>query len=184
VFRGLVQNTVGGFNFSTPSLNAPTWVSHENVTSSGDVTTASNAWIYSTLSFAANSTAATASSVQGAFPLNSTWVASAGIPLSIAWLSPVSTSGNVLWQIQGQCVATGATPANFGSPAALTASAAAGTVNVWTYAATLTLTTSNVLSGCAANGTFMFRLFRDHQNGSDTMTGAAEMVSASFGLTQ
>ena len=183
-FRTLVQATIAGANLSLPSVNAPTATSHENVTNSGNPSQTANAWNYGTLSFAANASAATAQSVQGAIPLASTWSATAGIPLSIVWLAPVSTTGNTLWQIQGQCVATGATPGAFGSATALTASTVAGTVNLWTYAATLMMTTSTVLSGCAAGDTFLFRLFRDHQNAADTMTGAAELISASFGVTE
>jgi hypothetical protein len=182
VFRVLNQNTVAGVNFSIPAANAPTLTSVEGA-SSGDVTTASSAWNYGTLSFAKNGTAATSQSVQGAIPLASTWTSTAGVTLLVKWRAAAIT-GNVLWQIQGQCVGTGALPGNFGAAVAMTASTAAGTTLQWTDTALSTLTTANVLSGCAAGNVFLFRLFRDGTNAGDTMLGAAEMVMASFGVTQ
>jgi hypothetical protein len=182
IFRGLNQNTVAGWNVSLPGSNAPTLTSVEGA-SSGDVTTLTSAWNYSTLSFAANSTANTANSAQGTIPLVSTAVLSSGITLQLTWRTSAIT-GNALWQIQGQCVATGAVPGSFSASTALTASTAAGTTLQWTQTAVLTMTTSNALSGCAAGNIFMFRLYRDHQNASDTITATEELIQAVFGVTQ
>jgi hypothetical protein len=183
-FRSINQNTISGSNFSIPASNAPTPVSVEGA-SSGDITTLSSAWNYGTLSFAANSTSNTANSVQGMIPLASTWSSSAGITLQITWRTS-ATSNAVVWAIQGQCVASGALPGSFSSGTAMSASTAAGTTEQWTATSTLTMTTSNVLSGCSAGNDFMFRLYRDHQisGGADTLTSAAELVQAVFGVTQ
>lgn len=178
VFRTVSQNTIAGSNFSLPQNNPPTAISVEGA-NAGDVTAVSSSWSYGTLAFAENSTANTSNSVQGAFPLPSDWSGSTnGMVVVVRWRA-ASTSGNVLWQIQSQCVAAGGVPGNFGSPQAFTASAAAGVTLQWTLA-TKTFTTSDLLSGCTADNLFMFRLFRDATNAADTMTGAAELVTASF----
>ena len=181
-FRGLNQNTVGGFNLSAPEANAPTAVSIEGA-SSGDITSVGSAWNYSTLSFAANASAATGQSGEGSIYIPITWTASDGFKANVTWRTS-ATTGNVLWQIQGQCVATTGIPGNFSVPTAFAASTANGTTLHFTQTSELSLTTSNVLAGCAAGNVFLFRFFRDHQNGSDTLTSAAELVILDFSVIQ
>jgi hypothetical protein len=194
VFRAINQNTVGGSNFSIPANNGPGCtgspcigpqaVSVEGA-SSGDVTTLSSAWNFATLPFAANSAANLAQNVEGTVNLAATWSSSAGITLQITWRA-AATSGNALWQIQGQCVATGGIPGTFNASKALTASAANGTTLHETNTAVLTMTTSDALASCtgSAQAIFMFRIFRDHTAGADTITGSVELVQAAFGVTQ
>jgi hypothetical protein len=181
VFRSLSQNTIAGSNFSLPAVNAPSGVSVEGP-NSGNATTSAAAWTFGTLSFAANSTPATAQSVQGAIYLSPTWSASAGITLENTWRTS-ATSGAVVWQIQGQCVGSGA-PASFGTPIAMSPSAANPSPFAWTNTATTILSPSDVLAGCSPGNWFLFRLFRDAQNPSDTVNAAAELVASVFGVTQ
>jgi hypothetical protein len=184
IFRSINQNTISGSNFSLPASNAPTAVSVEGAFS-GDITTLTPAWNFGTLSFAQNASAATANSVEGTVNLAPTWSSSAGITLQITWRA-AAISGNALWKIQGQCVATGGIPGSFNPSKALTASTANGTTLNWTNTAVLTMTTSDALAGCtgSAQATFLFRIFRDHQDAGDTITGAIELVQAVFGVVQ
>lgn len=87
-----------------------------------------------------------------------------------------------MWQIQGQCIATAESPGSFGSASTFTTFT--NTDTSWGDVATKTLTTSDVLSGCAASEMFLFRLFRDAQHASDTLAAAVELILADFQLSQ
>lgn len=176
------QQGAASTGFALPSSNAPapTCVTGSNA---GDVTQANSAWNFGTLSFAKNTTAATAQSVQGSFVLPPYWDSSANIPVDVRWRTS-ATSGDVVWQIQGQCVADGEIPGSFSSPAAFAADTAKGAAWQFNDVTTKNLTTSDVLAGCAAGKTFLFRLFRDGTNTSDTLAAAGELISVRFQVTR
>lgn len=182
IFRAINQNGVPGANFSLPLSNPPVENSFEG-TNSGNPSVGSAAWNYGTLSFAANSSSATAQSAEGAIYFPSTWNAASGLTINGAWLT-TSTGGSVVWQIQGQCVGAGAAPGNFGGPVALAPSAADANAGNWTQLAPLALTTSDALAGCRPGSLFLFRFFRDHQNVSDTLSDAAQLVYLDFGAVE
>jgi hypothetical protein len=182
IFRALCQNTVAGPNFSTPASNPPTFTCVTGA-NAGDVSAAATAWNYALLSFAENASEATSQSVQGMIPLPSTWSSAAGIAVDLTWRTS-ATSGDVLWRIQGQCVADAEVPGNFGSVSSFTADTAKGTTLQWNSVPTKTLTTGDVLSGCAAGETFLFRLWRDATQAGDTLAAAADLMAARFTLTR
>lgn len=183
VFRVLNQNTAA--NLFLPATNAPTLVFVEGV-NSGDVTTTATAWNYGTLSFAENGSSATSQSVQGAIQIGPSATSASVV---VMWRA-VPTSGNVVWKLQGQCVGPVALPAAktqpgaFGSPVSFVASGAgtSGSLN-WVKTTALTITTADMLAGCGGQ-IFLFRLFRDATDAGDTLVGAAELISATFGVTQ
>lgn len=182
VFRTLCQNTIAGPNFSTPATNAPTFTCVTGA-NAGDVSTAITAWNFGTLSFAENATEAAGQSVQGMIPLVSTWVSADGIKVDLTWRTS-AVAGDVLWRVQGQCVADAEVPGNFGTASNFTADTAKGTTLQWNAVTQKTLTTADVLSGCAAGETFLFRLWRDATQAGDTLAAAAELISARFTLTR
>lgn len=174
------QNGAAGTGFALPAANAPsaTCVTGANA---GDPSTASSAWNYGVLSFTENASAATANSVQGRIKLHASADLTTGNSVVINWRTSAIT-GDVVWQIQGQCIADGEVPGNFGTAAAFTADTAKGTTLQWNNTAALTIGTSDVLTGCAAGETFLYRLFRDATHASDTLAATADLISVQFNL--
>jgi hypothetical protein len=66
---------------------------------------------------------------------------------------------------------------------AFTADAAKGTALQLNDTATRTLSTADVLAGCAERKWFLLRFFRDATHPSDTLGAAAELVNLRFRVT-
>lgn len=163
-FGGNCQGATASVVLATPSTNAPT----ARCINSG-----------TTIFGVADFDAATDQSVQGHFPLPADWDSGIPVIVDIRWLAP-SATGDVVWGIQGICAAVGESAVSpvFSSAQTVTDSAQtpANSVNN----ASITLSTSNVMAGCAPSEEFFFRFFRDADNGSDSMAGAASLVWLSF----
>lgn len=185
IFRGVDQNTVAGWGVSFPSTGGggPTLVPVEGA-SSGDVTTAAGAGLDSYMSFAKNASNATANSIQILLKIPSTWSGSTQTATLDLRARSSATTGNMFFQVSGSCSTPPAVPPSFSSAVSFTAKTVGGTTLQWVDVATLTLTTSDVLSGCLANDTLRLRLWRQGNSGSDTLAATAEVAIIDVGLAQ
>lgn len=113
-------------------------------------------------------------SIQDRFKLDTTALATA-INLNIKWRA-AATSGNVVWQLAGICVADAETlDPSFATAQTVTDTAKGTTLQVNdAQIATLTVTS------CAAGETYFFRFFRDRTHASDTITGIVKLLSLEF----
>lgn len=92
----------------------------------------------------------------------------------------IATSGNVVWAAQTVCVGPGET----GDPsfnAAQTVTDAAQATTLQDNDATISSVTT---TGCAAGERFIIKIFRDADNGSDSMNGDAWLVSLAVEITR
>jgi hypothetical protein len=89
----------------------------------------------------------------------------------IEWRT-TATTGNVVWQIQTACAATGGTMDPAWNTAQTVTTAAQGTAN----RRNITTFTGLTTTGCAAGNTFFFRLVRDPAHASDTIAASAEFI--------
>ncbi len=152
------QGTSAFTAFATPVANAPaaTCVTGTN----------SN---YATLDFDAG----TDESVQWHFRLPKFWVGN--IDLDIRWRA-AATSGSVVWAVQTACVADGETGDPSWNTASTVTDAAKGTTLWFNDAAMTTIT----VTGCAAAEELLFKFYRDADNGSDDMSGDAQLLWIQF----
>jgi hypothetical protein len=172
-FRALCQNTVAGANFSLlPGISSNPAI--QNCDPSN---------YFGGLSFAANTSPSTSNDAYGMVYLPPTWSNTANVSANLKWRT-VGTSGSVVFQLSGQCVAPGGKPGNFGAPLPFPASPAAGLAFGWTDATGMTLTTANVMSGCVAGDVFLFRIFRDHTTGGDTLPVGADLILLDLAVVQ
>lgn len=98
------------------------------------------------------------------------------IDVTIKWLA-ASTTGNVVWSVSTICVADAETDDPAFNTASSVTDGAKGTT-LQTNDATISALT---ITGCAAGELLHVRVFRDADNGSDTMTGNARLIG--IGLT-
>ena len=97
-----------------------------------------------------------------------------GIAVRIYWIATSATSGDVVWNTSFERGTTDLDTDSF-------ATAVAGTATTNGTSGIITVTTINhsgsEIDGLVAGDAFRFRLLRDADNGSDTMTGDAEVVA-------
>ena len=94
------------------------------------------------------------------------------INVRFTWRS-IATSGSVVWGIQTTCIGVGETADPAFNVAQTVTDAANGTTLTDNDATISSLTAT----GCSANEQLRLRIFRDADNGSDTMTGDAWLSS-------
>jgi len=99
-------------------------------------------------------------------------VLGSGLTARINWTATTATTGNCVWGIQYEKMNTDIDSDSFAT-AATTTSATNATSGIIT---TTTITTTNI-DGLAAGDPYRLKVFRDAANGSDTMTGDAELIS-------
>ena len=150
------QGTSSALGFNNPTTNAP----------AANCVTGTN-----TIHGVADFDAATDESVQGNFTLPSDWTGN--IDIDLYWYA-AATTGDVIWGLQTICVATGETL----DPAFNTAQTVTDTVQGTTNQLNIASITTVTVTGCAAGERFFFKLYRDADNASDTMSGDARLVSA------
>jgi hypothetical protein len=103
-----------------------------------------------------------------------------GSPISLTFTWRVNaTSGNVVWQVQTACVASGEVGDPSWNGASTVTDAALGTANWWNAAAI----TSVTVTGCAVSEELLFRVFRDRAHASDTLGAVApELIGVNWKL--
>jgi hypothetical protein len=102
-----------------------------------------------------------------------------GLTLTICWSGATATSGNVVWNAQIERIddeGLDIDADSFASAQAVTAAAPA-TTGMMQYSA-ITFTSGAQMDSLAAGELFRLKLTRDADNGSDTMTGFAELHGA------
>jgi hypothetical protein len=99
-------------------------------------------------------------------------VLTSGLKIIIKWMATSATSGNVVWGAQVERCNTDLDSDSFDTAATAT-SAANGTSGVITSE---TITQTNI-DGVAAGELFRLKVYRDADNGSDSMTGDAEIIA-------
>lgn len=97
-----------------------------------------------------------------------------GFFVEISWAATSATSGNVIWQIQFEDTGSGLDLDADSFATAVTATAAAQSASGVLRFTSFSVTGAS-LDGLAAYDTFRLRVTRDADNGSDTMTGDAEL---------
>jgi hypothetical protein len=101
-----------------------------------------------------------------------------GITLSLLWASASATSGNVVWAAsfeRFQSNTTSLDSDSFASEQSITV-ACPGTSGLGFYS-TIAFTDGSQINSIAVGERFRLKIRRDAANGSDTMTGNAEIVS-------
>jgi hypothetical protein len=94
-----------------------------------------------------------------------------GLKIRLHWMATTATSGNVVWDVSLERMTTDLDSDDFGAIASGTA-AANGTSGILTVTE-ITLTT---IDSVTAGDGYRLKVTRDANNGSDTMTGDAELV--------
>lgn len=108
------------------------------------------------------------------FPTSAT-----AINVRFTWRA-IATSGSVVWGIQTACIADGET----GDPSFNTAQTVTDTAKGTTLQDNDATISSLTTTGCAAGERMMLKIYRDADNGSDTMTGDAWLVSVAVEITR
>jgi hypothetical protein len=101
-----------------------------------------------------------------------------GITITLVWAATIATSGDVVWNTAIERMEAGGTDIDADSFA--TANAATATTNATSGALTYTTiahTSGAQMDSLAAGEAFRLKVTRDADNGSDTMTGDAELVA-------
>lgn len=100
----------------------------------------------------------------------------AGITVYLYWAATSATSGNVMWQASVEsCAAQDTDSDGFATAQAFAAAAANGTSGVLTKSS-LNISNGANMDSLAAGDMFRLKITRDAANGSDTMTGDAELM--------
>jgi hypothetical protein len=102
----------------------------------------------------------------------------AGITVMLYWAGTSATSGNVMWQAALEAAAAGSQDTDsdgFATAQAFSAAAANGTSGVLTKSS-LNISNGANMDSIAAGDMFRLKITRDAANGSDTMTGDAELM--------
>lgn len=105
--------------------------------------------------------------------------AGGGLTAVIAWMAATATSGNVMWKAAIMRLAAGGDDLDadsFATAQAASAAAADATSGKLTYT-TITLSNGANIDSLAIGEAFRLEITRDAANGSDTMTGYAQLVS-------
>lgn len=103
------------------------------------------------------------------FALPSDWTGA--VDVRFIWRTS-ATTGNVVWTVQGACVAAGGSiDPVLGNSSSVTSAAQATTNRV--SIATLSGVT---MTGCSAGNVWFYRIARDGTNASDTLAAAAELL--------
>ncbi len=162
------QAGTASLGFNTPSSGAAT------VTSNGTTVISAHP------SFADSET----EEVQFHVPLLD-WDSSASVEIIGKWRT-TATSGNVVWQVQGVCLADAeVVPTAYSSTADTVTDAAKGTtLQANDFSLTLSTLSNHSLATCASGEELYLRFFRDPTNGSDTIAAAAELISMSIRYRQ
>lgn len=102
--------------------------------------------------------------------------AGGGITATYVWAGSTATSGNVVWQgaFERGDTATDIDADSFATANSATG-AASGTSGAPTYTS-IAFTSGAQMDSLAAGESFRFKVTRDAANGSDTMTGDAELI--------
>lgn len=103
-----------------------------------------------------------------------------GLTLVLAWMAATATSGNVMWKASIERLDAGGQDLDsdgFATAQAAAAAAANAASGVLTYT-TITFSAGANMDSLAIGEAFRLRVTRDAANGSDTMTGYAQLVSA------
>ncbi len=102
--------------------------------------------------------------------------AGGGVTATLVWMASTATSGNCVWNAQ---IERGDTGTDMDSDSFATAQAAtgaaSGTSGAPTYTA-ITFTSGANMDSLAVGEAFRLKVTRDADNGSDTMTGDAELL--------
>lgn len=104
--------------------------------------------------------------------------AGGGLTVYIHWAATTATTGNVVWNAAFERIGEGSQDIDsdgFASAQAATATAPGTSGNVDIQA--ITFTDGAQMDNIAAGESFRLRITRDADNGSDTMTGDAELVA-------
>lgn len=100
-----------------------------------------------------------------------------GLNVKLIWAATSATSGNVIWEVSFERINAGALDLDSDSFAsAVTASAAADSVSGETTETTIAVSDGASMDSLAAGEMFRLKVNRDANNGSDTMTGDAELL--------
>jgi hypothetical protein len=95
-----------------------------------------------------------------------------GLKIRLHWMATTATSGNCVWDVSLERMTTDLDTDSFGTIASATA-AANGTSGILTVTE-ITLTT---IDSVTAGDSYRLKVTRDANNGSDTMSGDAELVT-------
>jgi hypothetical protein len=181
-YRVVAQNTVAGGNFSLAPANFANWVGGTTSappqgvavqdTNSGNAAQTGSAEYFGGAPLFPNSTLATAAVGDLRKILPPSWISGSGLSIVVWMYTPRSTSytGNVVLNFRAQCVASGSTIGSYSAVKSTTITPGAAGVHLATV---ISLTTSDVLSGCGANQMLWLQVFRDHSNASDTYNDTA-----------
>lgn len=100
-----------------------------------------------------------------------------GLTVTLMWMAATATSGNVVWNAAFERMDDETTDLDADSFAAVQAATAAapGTTGMVQYTA-ITFTNGAQMDSVAAGEAFRLKISRDADNGSDTMTGNAQLL--------
>lgn len=100
--------------------------------------------------------------------------AGGSIQVTLFWMATSATSGNVVWQAAWEALAATDLDADSFASAQTVTTACNGTSGILSTSA-ITFTSAQI-DGLVAGGAFRLKVTRDADNGSDTMTGDAELL--------
>lgn len=102
-----------------------------------------------------------------------------GLTVTAIWMAASATSGNVMWKAAMERLEAGGTDLDadsFATAQAAAAAAANGTSGALTYT-TVAMTSGANMDSLAVGESFRLKVQRDAANGSDTMTGDAQLLA-------
>lgn len=97
-----------------------------------------------------------------------------GVTVYVHWAATTATSGDVIWAGQWERVNTDMDSDSFATAVTASAGTANGTSGIITTTS-FAFTDGAQMDSVAVGEVFRFKLYRDADNGSDTMTGDAEV---------
>ena len=100
--------------------------------------------------------------------------AGGGLTIYVHWIAASATSGNCVWNAAMERLSTDMDSDSFATAQAATG-AANGTSGIITTTS-ITMSSGANMDSLAAGDAFRLRITRDADNGSDTMTGDAQLV--------
>lgn len=100
--------------------------------------------------------------------------AGGGLTIYVHWIAASATSGNCVWNAAMERLSTDMDSDSFATAQAATG-AANGTSGIITKTS-ITMSSGANMDNLAAGDAFRLRITRDADNGSDTMTGDAQLV--------